>query len=335
MKLTLFKLMVVLTMGLFCFHCAVWAITADKVNEIVRTSDILAPAYRKQAAAAVQGDVVAVSVFRNPKANEEDCKIDSILLGKKIMDADAAINRVRLSFYDGSEQGMFWAVEVSRSDVKAYAAATVNKDVLLGSISLTKQSQTLNLDQLLSQGVKKGPLLDERSNLMAHMRYLKKKRLVGLDKYLPEFQGIEHQAECGMENQLEERIVALDLKLQEETKHFNQSRQAEHAHQVAQQQAGGGFGDPGSQRVWQALSPKYPQFVPSAGGSQRERRMRLSLRLMMLADQGQLGTADLFARQFAAIEKLAATGDSALDMRLRSVEMSVGLPLFPGGGRGQ
>ena len=79
-----------------------------------------------------------MSTLRNPKATDQDCKIDAVLLAKTIMDAyPRDVSRTRMMFSD-SNSGTMSEIMVTTGDVKAYATGTISKDDLLTSLELKK-----------------------------------------------------------------------------------------------------------------------------------------------------------------------------------------------------
>ncbi len=107
---------------------------------------------------------VTVTTLKNPKATPSDCKIDAVLVAKKLMDLDQKdIKRVRVNFflsrdyYDNTRD----TVVVREGDVKAYAAKAIAEKDLLESLSIAtiggadkvaalsvKGAQPLQIDEL-------------------------------------------------------------------------------------------------------------------------------------------------------------------------------------------
>ncbi|MBK9203477.1 MAG: hypothetical protein IPL73_13815 [Candidatus Obscuribacter sp.] len=88
-------------------------------------------------AAAVNGAEVYISTYRNAKANDNDCKIEAVLIAKTVMDLSPAdITRVTVYFYNALRRSSRKVVSVSAGDVKAFGAGQLSQDQLLTSISL-------------------------------------------------------------------------------------------------------------------------------------------------------------------------------------------------------
>lgn len=89
--------------------------------------------------AQVTPEVVYISTYKNPKANDRDCKIEAVLLAKTVLELDSHVPRVEIRFYSQNALSRFKKVSVSAGDVKAFAAGTMQEDQLLNSLVLAEE----------------------------------------------------------------------------------------------------------------------------------------------------------------------------------------------------
>lgn len=89
--------------------------------------------------AQVTPEVIYISTYKNPKANDRDCKIEAVLLAKTVMELDSKIPRVEIRFYSQNALSRFKKISVSAGDVKAFAAGTMQEDQLLNSLVLAEE----------------------------------------------------------------------------------------------------------------------------------------------------------------------------------------------------
>jgi len=86
---------------------------------------------------AKQSDAMTIAMFAQQDANEKDCKIDALLIGKTVMELSGGdVTKVTVYFYSLT-MSTYKAVSVRNLDVRAFAAGGVNKDELLKSLDLT------------------------------------------------------------------------------------------------------------------------------------------------------------------------------------------------------
>lgn len=109
--------------------------TANDITSAIDKAKILSSNTR--VAAAVNGAEVYISTYRNAKANDNDCKIEAVLIAKTVMDLSPAdITRVTVYFYNALRRSSRKVVSVSAGDVKAFGAGQLSQEQLLTSISL-------------------------------------------------------------------------------------------------------------------------------------------------------------------------------------------------------
>jgi len=85
-------------------------------------------------------DEATVSGFlpRSSVAKENDAKIDSVLIAKRILELAPQVTRVTCNFYEEENPKVTYAVAVTISDVKAFGSGLVSIDQLLKSIKVQR-----------------------------------------------------------------------------------------------------------------------------------------------------------------------------------------------------
>jgi hypothetical protein len=156
-------------------------LTALKAREIVQQADVLPSDYRQQVNATVSEDSVAVSVFRNPFAQTVDCKIDAVLLAKKLWDRDRTLKSVHVLFYELAPADTYWDVQVSSAVLIGFANGKISQDELLNKVELTVREHAplktdfgkLSYKNIIETlGIVKGPKELERANLLVRIDIL-------------------------------------------------------------------------------------------------------------------------------------------------------------------
>jgi hypothetical protein len=100
---------------------ASFSLTDAEVVNALEKAKILAPSIRLNA--RVSPDEVIIATYKNPKAEDKDCKIDAVLIAKAVMDlAPGEVPRVTVYFYSSSTLSKYKQVEVTAGDVKAFAS---------------------------------------------------------------------------------------------------------------------------------------------------------------------------------------------------------------------
>lgn len=112
------------------------ALTSQRVVEIVQKSQALAENAR--ISAAVGGDEVSLSSFRNKSDNQKDLKIEAVMCAKAIMEADTGIHRVTMRFYEPLQPKKFAQITVTASEIKTFASGSVTPDVFLSSLQFAE-----------------------------------------------------------------------------------------------------------------------------------------------------------------------------------------------------
>lgn len=135
---------VILVSGLaissLCWGLPALALPSDgEAVDALEKAKILAPTIRLNARVAEDG--IEVATYKNPKANQNDCKIEALLIAKTLVDlAPGEVPRVVVYFYNSTSLSSFKQVSVTAGDVKAFAAGAVSKDELLKSLVIKDDS---------------------------------------------------------------------------------------------------------------------------------------------------------------------------------------------------
>ncbi len=93
-----------------------------------------------------------LSTFLDKASNkaDDDCKINAVLLAKKLMDIDADLVKVKVLFYD-VDGDHYRQVLVKAGDVLALGGGQIDKDKLLSSLEITRGSRGANSAEASSQ----------------------------------------------------------------------------------------------------------------------------------------------------------------------------------------
>jgi hypothetical protein len=118
--------------------------------------------------------------MRHPKATEQDCKIDAVLVAKAVMDVyPKEVARIKLVL-NMSNADNLQEITVTTGDVKAFATGTISKEDLLMSLELKKVEAQANEDDansvLQTEGAKQvapGPFRVQRQLLAGRIEKLK------------------------------------------------------------------------------------------------------------------------------------------------------------------
>lgn len=198
-------------------------LSADSIAKLVKESDLLDGEYKQQVYASVAGGVVSISMFRHPEATKADCKIDSVLLTRKVMEASKeSFKLLRAVFYDFDHQNEYWSVEVRPELVRAFARGNIDEKNLIDSLILKEDKQENPLSAkfaLLSyksivnlDTVCKGAYLEKR--LAIHLRLEELSKLaLDLSRFQEDFLRIEDAARRGENKELPQQISTLNSSL--------------------------------------------------------------------------------------------------------------------------
>lgn len=312
---------------------ALAAVTADDLVAVVEKAKILSTDY--QIRAALRAGEAEISTYRDPRANEKDCKIDAVLVAKEVMAVDPkGITRVRVRFYDTTNPNRYREVSVREGDVKAFAVHQLSPEQLLSSIEIT--AGDLSRERTYSRGtaeVVAGPFKGERLQMLGRIQSLKE-RGVGVGAFQALFNRLEDQAGSGDQDSVIDGLNFLNRKLNEAEQNYNQSH-------TARTSGGGASGvdEPRNRRGGQGAPPMRPASQADmatrlrqelgddapAQGPMLKRRYQVARKIRDLQDEGKI--VDSYRRAYHDIEDAAARQDiPLLQLKLRVLEHQLGLP---------
>lgn len=218
------SLLICLSLTLCAFDGAQGApshgVSVAAIKKIVQESDILSAEYHQQVYSSFANGVASISLFRHPQSTRDDCKIEGVLLARKIIALDpAAVHLVRCVFYDYDRQNEFWDVEVRAQLVKAYAEGKIGQQELINSVVLTEDRQNNPLSEKFAARSYKS-ILDEDSvcvgahaeKRLATALRLKELKQQGVDvtPFREQVLRIEDAARRGHDQNLVEQINAVN-----------------------------------------------------------------------------------------------------------------------------
>ena len=122
-------------MSTFSNYSAEAAVTVNQIVTAVDQGKILANGITVRA--AINGSEVYISTYRNNRANDNDCKIEALLIAKTTIDlAPNDIGRVTVYFHNALNIFKRKVVTVTAGDVKAFAGGQMGKEQLLASLAI-------------------------------------------------------------------------------------------------------------------------------------------------------------------------------------------------------
>ncbi len=273
---------------------------------------------------------VALSLYRNPKANDKDCKIDAILMAKALMDAEPrTVIKVKVRFYDPSNRTSYREVNVGGGVVKAFGQGRVSTDELLTSVVIDRGEQDISRyrersyrEISQSPDVIDGVYRSERLNLLSRIQMLRQ-RGVGVQPFTTEFLRIEDKVRQGDQAAVIKGLEGLSEKLAQQEDSYNQAQAAAQARSGS---SASGSASSAAASVEERLRQELGDLAPAIG-AKLQRRYRIARRILDLQSEGRI--VDQFRRLYREIEELASRGDSnALRLRLTVAEHQLGLPSF-------
>lgn len=111
------------------------------VTGLLESSAVLAPG--EKVTVSVKLPEVSVNAFVNLSAREidNDCKIDAVLLARKIFEKySGVVTRVKLNFYERKNRTFVRIINVTAGDVSSFATGATSMAQLLSSLEVRKES---------------------------------------------------------------------------------------------------------------------------------------------------------------------------------------------------
>jgi hypothetical protein len=172
---------------------------------------------------------VFISTQRNPKASDDDCKIDAVLMAKTIMDAcPTQILRVKVLF-NNYHDNKASRVVITKGEIKSFGAREIDQKTLLNSLdysTITAQSEWLDAGAA-SYAVSPGVFPERRRLLLGHIKILEK-RGTNIKSFQTLFNQIEDSVRKKEDRQaIQKMIIDLASKLKEEDKLIYQASEVQ------------------------------------------------------------------------------------------------------------
>lgn len=100
--------------------------------------------------ARIAKDHAFVSTYRHSEANENDCKIDAVLIAKAVVETAPDVSRVTTFFY-GQDPGAYQEVSVTAGDLQAFGAGSTSQEKLLSSLAISTVKTQSEEDKVARQ----------------------------------------------------------------------------------------------------------------------------------------------------------------------------------------
>lgn len=119
-------------------------LNSTTIIKLVRGAKVFEP--DAQITAYVNGKEIIVVSYLNPKANDNDCKIDAVLIAKAIFDVfpPPAFSNLRVNLYDSKDatQSIYRSVIVRAGDIEVFAKGGISKEALLASLTVAHERRS-------------------------------------------------------------------------------------------------------------------------------------------------------------------------------------------------
>lgn len=301
-------------------------VSAAEVLKVIGESKILTADSNVQAAVHPDEKEVEISATRDARATDKDCKIDAVLIAKKVMDIDSnGVAKVKVTFFDAADRANFRKVTVRAGDVKAFAARSISQDMLLSELELVSGPETKPAgltDSAALPAVVDGLLHDERAALLRRIQGLQEQG-VGTAPFLSLFAKVESAAGKGDSAGTAQLLLALGKAVDEQFKHLGNLRHAQQSRFV--QPAGGKkqFAVSERERLQLQSTTQLGDLAPVPGPFP-VRRIRVARRLKELQASGR--DTRSYLQAYRQIETLLKARDSLqAEALLRKLEGALGL----------
>lgn len=171
-------------------------LTSQTVQKIIKDAKLWPGAHTLQVSCSA--NTVFIAANRGATETDRDCKIDAVLLTRKIQAADRSVTRVTIRFYDVQHPHAYKQIEVRQTDIAAFASRLVNDETLLSGISITAGQ---DLPEVVP-----GPFGEERAAIKLRLGNLQNQG-VGISAFLRLFSQVE---ELATQANKEESTVGVD-----------------------------------------------------------------------------------------------------------------------------
>lgn len=194
------------------FGTAQQAIAPAHLETLVRNAKVIRSSSKFTALAS--GRQVLVWINRDPKATDDDLKIDAMFIAKPIIERyPNEVKHVKVLYSENgpSERSKCSQVEVTAENVKSFGSHSLTVDQLLQILEITT-----------AKGMSPGPFREKRLELFGRIDNLRKKG-TGVKPFETIFEKIGEMARNNINNELPEAIKDLSQKLSSQEQLVNQA----------------------------------------------------------------------------------------------------------------
>lgn len=316
--------------------------SSQNVIDVVQKSKALGEGAR--ISAAVGGDDVSLSSFRNKSDTQKDLKIEAVMAAKALIDVDAGIRRVTVRFYEVWQPRRYAEITVTAAEIKAFGSGAVTSEDLLASLRFVEgthqqvkavpagaevpddgTSPGSPADQDSPQ-VADGPQKPERVALLRRITALNKQG-VGTKPFLDAFAQVETLAAANQVSQLErllesltQNVVAQEVRIEAFAKRQPVGAAGSGAPPVAAPPpvANAPNSLVATNDLLKMTKGRYGWFAPSTEGPLAADRFAVAERLFVLKVRGV--PVEKYAGLFREMEASAASGQQArTELALRNI----------------
>lgn len=211
------------------------ALSSEGIKNAVMQTDVVDNEYKQQIYTSYENGIVSISLFRHPDATRADCKIDTVLMARKIIALSPQdIKLVRCVFYDYDRQNQYWEIEVRAQLVSAFAHGQIGEHELINSVLLSEDKQNnplsakfaaLSYSGILNENtVCKGACEARRLATSLRLKEMEKQG-VDLRHFRDDFLRIEDAARRGKDAELPAQLTAMNKSLDEYVQEMIQTGQ--------------------------------------------------------------------------------------------------------------
>lgn len=120
-------------------------LTGDALGKAIVDAKLVAPGYKVNAAIFNEAHEVVVSTYTNAASKDvtTDCKIDALLIARKVTEKLPQTVRVKVRFYALDQTG-YREVVVTKPELLAFASGAAKKDEMLSSLEVVSVANAAN-----------------------------------------------------------------------------------------------------------------------------------------------------------------------------------------------
>jgi hypothetical protein len=203
-------------------------ISKDEALQKIKEAKILDPRCAVRLGWTGKAEVMVVTA-RNPKAIDDDCKIDAVMITKTLMDAyPNQFVRVKVIFSKGD--GDCSAATVTAGDIKSFKVRALDKKSLLDSIELVKVSSLDVVDSSSAVNpttVIAGPFQPWRLTTLEHITGLSREG-VNVKVFMDDFNAIETMVRTSPPREVRNALAILTAHLNDQDELTREAKTSAH-----------------------------------------------------------------------------------------------------------